>query len=178
MSESLGNGINVTRRSLLRGTLAVSAASAMGQRRTVAQRGAPDGNVSSDERDLIRRENSAPGATDWQLTRVRVVDAPGGGLGYRCPWIEGYCSKQSVAAGESINIMVSTNPKRKFMLEVFRTGYYNGRGARLMRTVGPLAGRTQTDPEVGRNRLRECRWEPSLELEIPEAWRSGVYLGR
>jgi hypothetical protein len=74
--------------------------------------------------------------------------------------------------------MVSTNPPRKFMLEIFRTGYYNGRGARLMRTVGPLAGRTQTDPGVGRNRLRECRWEPSLELEIPETWTSGVYVGR
>ena len=61
---------------------------------------------------------------------------------------------------------------------ILRTGYYNGRGARLMRTVGPLAGRTHTDPEVGRNRLRECRWEPSLELEIPETWTSGVYVGR
>jgi hypothetical protein len=74
--------------------------------------------------------------------------------------------------------MVSTNPPRRFMLEIFRTGYYNGRGARLVRTVGPLAGRTQADPEVGQNRLRECRWEPSLELEIPETWKSGVYVGR
>ncbi|MHC4541158.1 MAG: N,N-dimethylformamidase beta subunit family domain-containing protein [Planctomycetota bacterium] len=178
MSESFGNHINVTRRNLLRGTLAVSVASAVRQRRVVAQRPSPDTNVSSNERDLIQKENSLPGATDWQLTRVRVINTSGGELGYRCPWIEGYCSKQSVAAGESINIMVSTNPPRKFMLEIFRTGYYNGRGARLMRTVGPLAGRTQTDPEVGPNRLRECRWEPSLELEIPETWTSGVYIGR
>ena len=178
MSEPLRNRINVTRRSLLRGTLAVSVASAMRERRAVAQRRPPDADVSSNERDLIQKENSLPGATDWQLTRVRVINAPGGGLGCRCPWIEGYCSKQSVAAGESINIMVSTNPPRKFMLEIFRAGYYNGRGARLMRTVGPLAGQTQTDPEVGRNRLRECRWEPSLELEIPETWTSGVYVGR
>jgi hypothetical protein len=55
MSESLGARINVTRRSLLRGTLAVSAASAMCRRRAVARRRAPDGNVSSNERDLIRR---------------------------------------------------------------------------------------------------------------------------
>jgi hypothetical protein len=150
----------------------------MRQRGVVAQKQPPDGNVSSKERDLIRKENSLPGATDWQLTRVRVVDAPGGELGYRCPWIEGYCSRQSVAAGESINIMVSTNPQRRFMLEIFRTGYYNGRGARLMRTIGPLAGRTQNDPEIGPNRLRQCRWEPSLELEIPDTWTSGVYLGR
>src|SRR4051812_26874521 len=47
--------------------------------------------------DLIRRENQRPGATDWQLTRVRPDSA-----GYRSPWIEGYGSRQSVKAGESI----------------------------------------------------------------------------
>ena len=47
-----------------------------------------------------------------------------------------------------------------------------------MQTVGPLPGRTQTDPEVGPNRLRECRWEPALELKIPSSWTSGVYVGR
>ena len=51
------------------------------------------------------RRTPAPGATDWQLTRVR---ADGGG--FRSPWIEGYCSKQSVKAGETIDIMVSTRP--------------------------------------------------------------------
>ncbi len=178
MSESLGNRGHVTRRSLLKGTLAVSAASVVQGCGSTAQRQRTSGVVSSKERDLIQTENAAPGATDWQLTRVRVINAPGGGLGYRCPWIEGYCSRQSVAAGESIQIMVSTNPPRQFMLEIFRTGYYNGRGARLMHTVGPLAGRTQTDPEVGPNRLRECRWEPALELKIPDSWTSGVYVGR
>jgi len=99
MIESLRSHINITRRSLLRGTLAASVASVMRESVAVAQRQPPDGNVSSNERDMIQRENSMPGATDWQLTRVRVVDAPGGGRGYRCPWIEGYCSKQSVVAG-------------------------------------------------------------------------------
>ena len=178
MNQTLGNRMNFTRRSLLKSALAASAASALQGCRTVAHRQQASGNVSSKERDLIQRENSLSGARDWQLTRVRVVDAPGGGPGYRCPWIEGYCSKQSVAAGELLNVMVSTNPPRKFMLEVFRTGYYDGRGARLMRTIGPLAGRKQADPEVGPNRLRECRWEPSLELEIPDTWTSGVYVGR
>ena len=76
MSESLRNRINVTRRNLLRGTLAASVASAMRESGAVAQRRSPDGNVSSNERDLIQRENSMPGATDWQLTRVRVIDVP------------------------------------------------------------------------------------------------------
>ena len=94
---------------------------------------------------LIRQENAKPGATDWQLTRVRLNKS--GGL--RSPWIEGYCSKQSVEAGESIDIMVSTDPATAYLVEIFRTGYYGGRGARLMKTLGPFPGKSQPTPPVG-----------------------------
>lgn len=129
---------------------------------------------ASKNSDLIRKENEKEGSLDWQLTRVRL-DAR---EGIRCPWIEGYCSKQSVRQGESIEIMVSTNPAERFKIEIFRTGYYGGRGARLMTELGPFQGRTQPTPEPGEKRLIECRWEPATELQIPEDWPSGVYLGR
>ena len=74
--------------------------------------------------------------------------------------------------------MVSVNPARKFTIEIFRTGYYSGRGARLMTTLGPFDGATQPDPDVGERRLRECRWKAGATLEIPEDWMSGVYVGR
>ena len=93
---------------------------------------------------ILQAENAKPGALDWQLTRVRVDKA-----GFRSPWIEGYCSKQSVKAGESIAIHVSTEPARKFRMEVFRMGYYGGRGARKMSEYGPLEGRTQAAPKPG-----------------------------
>ena len=57
-------------------------------------------------------------------------------------------------------------------------GYYGGRGARLMRRIEGIEGATQSDPPVGEDRLRECRWEPSVSLQIPDDWTSGVYLGR
>jgi hypothetical protein len=122
---------------------------------------------------VILTENRQRGATDWQLTRVRVDRD-----GFRSPWIEGYCSRQSVSAGESIDIMVSTDPPQPFRLEIFRMGYYGGRGARLMKSIGPLPGVTQATPPPGEKNLHECRWKPSLQLTIPEAWISGVYLGR
>jgi hypothetical protein len=122
----------------------------------------------------IQEENQKPGSLDWQLTRVRI-DKPGG---YRSPWIEGYCSRQSVRAGETLQIMVSTDPPARYRLEVFRTGYYGGRGARLMKTLGPFQGKAQPVPPVGPRRLRECKWQPSAELTIPASWPSGVYLGR
>jgi len=122
---------------------------------------------------LIRDENRELGALDWQLTRVRTDKN-----NYRSPWIEGYCSKQSVLAGEPLDIMVSTDPPEKFKIEIFRTGYYGGKGARLMTTLGPLQGAAQPIPPVGEKRLRECRWKPSATLKIPADWPSGVYLGR
>ncbi len=119
-------------------------------------------------------ENARPGSTDWQLTRVRL-DQTGG---YRASRVEGYCSRQSVAAGESIDFMVSTDPARRFQIEIFRTGYYGGRGARLMRTLGPFRGQVQPMPPVGEKNLRECRWPAAATLTIPADWTSGVYLGR
>src|SRR5207253_2317944 len=97
---------------------------------------------------------------------------------FRSPWIEGYCSHQSVQVGDTLKIMVSTTPAARFHIEIFRTGYYGGRGARLLTTLGPFQGKAQPVPPVGPRRLRECQWEPSAALKIPADWPSGVYLGR
>ena len=124
--------------------------------------------------DLIGKENAQPGSSDWQLTRVRLDKT----LGFRTPWIEGYCSRQSVKASESLDIMVSCDPPRPFKIEIFRTGYYGGKGARLMQTLGPFTGKRQPTPTPGEKNLHECRWEPTTTLTIPADWTSGVYLGR
>jgi len=132
------------------------------------------GKHGASEPNLIQRENSREGATDWQLTRVRINQEDG----CRSEEIEGYCSKQSVAAGEKLQIMVSTDPASRFKLEIFRMGYYGGRGARLMKTLGPLEGKPQPVPKPDARTMHECRWDPSVELTIPADWPSGVYLGR
>src|SRR5690242_9227658 len=73
---------------------------------------------------LIRAENEKPGTTDWLLKNTRVDPR----TKYRCPWIEGYCSACSVRAGETLAIMVSTNPPSPFVLDVYRLGFYQGKG--------------------------------------------------
>ena len=123
---------------------------------------------------LIAQENAKPGARDWQLTRVRLDKQ----AGFRSPLIEGYCSRQSVKAGETIELFVSSKPAARFHIEIFRTGYYGGCGARLMTVLGPFDGREQPVPAMGEKRLHECRWEPCASLKIPDDWVSGVYLGR
>jgi len=129
------------------------------------------GTASRENR--IEAENRKPGAPDWQLTNVRLLRS-----GYRSQVMEGYCSHQSIEAGQKLEIMAGCDPPGQFRIEIFRMGYYGGAGARLMKVLGPFAGKAQPDPPVGPNRLRECKWEPSAELKIPDDWTSGVYLGR
>ena len=164
----------IARRQFVKGTAAAALVSGLGRETSQAK------TAMSRQPQLIRNENAKEGSLDWQLTRVRVQPAKGGGPGaaYRSPWIEGYCSKQSVAVGEEIEFKVSTKPAARYVIEIFRSGYYGGRGARLMTTLGPLQGEMQPDPAVGPRRLRECRWETGAKITVPQDWPSGVYLGR
>lgn len=124
--------------------------------------------------DVIQAENAKPGTTDWLLTNTRVDPK----TRYRCPWVEGYCSHTSIRAGETLKIFVSTNPASKFVIDIYRMGYYGGTGGRHMGQFGPFQGTPQPDPPVGEERVRECAWEPALTLPIPGDWPSGVYLGK
>ncbi|HVT59469.1 MAG TPA: N,N-dimethylformamidase beta subunit family domain-containing protein [Thermoanaerobaculia bacterium] len=152
------------RRQLLKGIAAAGVASAFGLA----------GCARAHQPDLVRAENARPGTTDWLLTNTRV-DAR---KHFRCPWIEGYCSRTSLRAGERLALMVSTNPPSPFVIDLYRMGYYGATGGRHMARLGPFQGRVQPDPELGPERLRECRWEPAVELTIPGDWPSGVYLGK
>jgi len=166
------HAVEINRRDVLKGTAAASlslAASSFASHEAAAARD------TEADRALVRRENEKPGDRDWQLTRVRINEGP-----YRTSLIEGYCSRQSIAAGETLQVFVSTQPARRFTVDIYRLGYYGGAGARRMTALGPLQGTTQEVPDIGPEpaRLRECRWEPSLELTIPGDWPSGVYLGK
>jgi hypothetical protein len=158
----------LSRRDLLKGALgmgallAVSGCAAIKSGRTARDAGA------------VARENAEAGTRDWMLANTRI-DPP---TKYRCPWIEGYCSRTSVQPGENMDIFVSANPRSAFTLDIYRMGYYGGSGGRHLMTFGPLPGQVQPESEIGPKRLRECKWESSLRLTIPEDWVSGVYLGK
>jgi hypothetical protein len=124
--------------------------------------------------DRIRRENEKPGTRDWLNGNVRVDPK----TRYRSPGIEGYASHTSVRPGEKLTIHVSTNPAARFSVEIYRTGYYQGHGARLIEKLGTFAGSPQPDPPIGPMRLRECAWAASVAITIPDDWTSGVYLGK
>src|SRR3954471_20543688 len=98
----------------------------------------------------IEIENANPGTAGWQLSNPAVNRE-----------IEGYASLTSVNIGGSINFSVSTSDST-FKIEIFRTGWYGGVGARLMSlpispnpnsVSGVLRNTPSPDPVTG---LVEC----------------------
>ena len=173
VNESNDRLDGLSRRELIKGTAAAVVGFASGALRpTLAAEDSPSSKTAAP--DLIRRENAKPGTRDWLLTNT-YIDPD---TWWRSPRIEGYCSEASVSAGDTLKIMVSTNPVSEFSLEIFRTGYYGGDGGRSMMKFESIQGKTQPDPPIGENRLRECKWEPSVEFKIPDDWVNGVYLGK
>ena len=130
--------------------------------------------ITKRKSDLIRDENEKPGSPDWLLTKPAIDHD----VKYRCPWIEGYFSRTSVRAGETLSLHVSTNPESKFTVDLYRMGYYAGAGARRVATLGSFPGKAQEDPLVDPHRLRICNWEPCTKITIPADWLSGIYLGK
>ncbi|HYG20196.1 MAG TPA: N,N-dimethylformamidase beta subunit family domain-containing protein [Ohtaekwangia sp.] len=130
------------------------------------------------EENPIVKENRLEGTTAW------LIDVPEKQCEYpdhqwcRRPQVEGYCSQASYKAGDTLNIFVSTEPAKTYTIDLYRMGYYNGKGGRLMKTVGPLQGKSQPVPTAGQNNLIECRWDTAYQMVIPQDWLSGVYLGK
>ena len=125
-------------------------------------------------RNAIHIENQKCGTSDWVLTKTRVD--PENGI--RCPWIEGYCSSPSYQSGDQIQVFLSAKPSAKVTLEIFRMGYYGGKGGRLVKEIGPIQVETQPTPDPGIHRVQICDWKPSVEWTIPSDWLSGVYIGK
>ncbi len=92
--------------------------------------------------------------------------------------IEGFVSRTSVLPGENINFMVSTNPSASFIIDIYRLGYYGGKGGRHMAKIGSFRGRPQAIPMMTIERLRECNWDIATTFTVPKDWPSGVYLGK
>jgi hypothetical protein len=169
--RTLPTGPLLPRRDVLR--VAVGAAGAAGL--VAFDIAAARAGAAAADRDAIRAENDREGTPDWQLSFMRT-DPKTNSLRSRV--IEGYASHMSVRPGETIELMVSTDPPGPFEIDFYRLGYYQGLGGRHIRHAGPFHGQTQPVPPVGDERLRECQWEPCLRLTVPRDWTSGVYVAK
>lgn len=129
-------------------------------------------------KNIIQTENEKEGTDSW------LISVPEKHCEYpdhefcRRPQIEGFCSQASYLAGDTLKIFVSTDPASSYTLELYRMGYYGGKGGRLIKSVGTLEGKPQAIPVAGQNNLVECQWDIAYQTVIPEDWVTGVYLGK
>jgi hypothetical protein len=127
----------------------------------------------------IQTENIRLGAANWHITNFA-------GAGE----IQAYAGQTSVNAGETLDLYVSTRQARTaYRIDVYRTGWYGGAGARLVATATGLTGTSQGyytgatglvgsgarhfDQTSG---LLDVNWTPSYRLHVAPDWLSGVYL--
>jgi hypothetical protein len=112
----------------------------------------------------LQSENALAGTAEWKLTD-----------GADDHEIEGFASATSVNQGESFSLYVSTVAPT-FHVEVYRMGYYQGLGARLIYPSPEMAGVKQAAPTVTPvTNMVEASWKPSLLLAT-SAWPGGDYL--
>jgi hypothetical protein len=126
---------------------------------------APAGASAAD--NPIVTENQQPGTSAWELG-TEATDSGG--------QIKGYASATSVNKGDPIDFFVSVKPAQTFTIDVYRMGYYQGLGGRLLQHIGPLNGTQQaTCPTDATTGLIACNWTRSYTLQTQSSWTTGVY---
>ncbi len=116
-------------------------------------------------------ENCFPGSTGWRIVNAGSV-ANGG--------IEGFATATSINQGDSVDLKVNSGTGSTFRVEIYRSGYYGGAGARLFSVIQGVPGVLQPacnkDNPTG---LIDCsNWSTSLTLTTTASWPTGVYMIR
>ncbi|MDE3231415.1 MAG: hypothetical protein KGO05_16170 [Chloroflexota bacterium] len=118
------------------------------------------------EANPVAAENTCPGTTAWGPNLSLGPDHA----------IEGYVSSASVAAGQRVRLYVSTTAV-SYTYAIYRMGYYQGRGARLMYQSPSLSGIQQPAPTIDSvTHMVECVWSHPATITTERSWVSGVYV--
>src|SRR6476661_8493091 len=116
----------------------------------------------------IACENSKPGTPvdDWDI------------WGAGDDSIQGFATDISVNVGGTISFKIDTAASN-YGITIYRTGYYNGDGARQIATVQPSATLPQHQPQCITDvstELYDCgNWGVSASWSVPSSAVSGVY---
>ena len=117
----------------------------------------------------ITDENALPGSSGWERSNAEAGK------------VEGYTSKVSVAAGETLGFNVSTKPAASFRVAIYRLGWYNGAGARQMTCLPGCSTsftgseRSVPSPNSVTGEI-DAAWPQTTSLTIPSNWTTGEYV--
>jgi hypothetical protein len=115
----------------------------------------------------ITVENTCPGTTTWQ---TNLPTGPANA-------IMGFTAPDSVSQGQVLQLFVSTAASA-YRFEIYRMGWYQGYGGRLVYTSPSLAGVNQPAPQVDATTrmVSANNWRDPVRITIPATWVSGVYV--
>jgi hypothetical protein len=126
-------------------------------------------SVSASAQNLIVQENQLPGTprSTWDLS------APGSTN------IEGFTTNISVNHGSTINFKIRTS-SNNYRIDIYRLGYYQGNGARLVTTIQVNTAQSQPTPitNAATGAIDAGNWAVSASWAVPPAAVSGVYLAK
>jgi hypothetical protein len=121
--------------------------------------------------NAVVAENQLPGSdsSEWDVN------------GCGDPSIQGFATRMSVLPGETLELKVDTDAA-DYRVDIYRLGFYSGKGARKVDSVQPCVALPQvqpaplTDTSTG---LVDCdNWAVSARWRVPADAVSGVYLAR
>ena len=146
--------------------VAVSAVSAAAQ-----PGGAAPTDPCVEPANWIVAENCKPGnpSTEWDINGAGDLT------------IQGFATDISHDVGETVRFKIDTD-SADYRIDLYRMGYYDGLGARLVATVQPSVPLPQEQPPCATDwtvRLYDCgTWAESASWTIPGDAVSGVYVAR
>ena len=118
----------------------------------------------------IVTENALAGtpATQWDIS------------GSGDPTIQGFATDMSVNKGQTISFKINVAGAASYSINIYRLGYYQGNGARLIANLGSFTGVVQPPPNSDLNTgLVDCStWSVSASWAVPSTAVSGVYIAK
>jgi hypothetical protein len=132
--------------------------------------------------DLIQMENARPGTAGWRVTKQASNQ------------IQAYTEEPSINTGEVVDLYLSTSSP-SFSIDIYRLGYYQGIGARLVKSIPSNTGIYQgyylyeaanavdcktcitslVDSQGRETDITDANWQYPVSIEFPSDWISGIY---
>ena len=114
-----------------------------------------------------RRSGNPPG--EWEVDGIGDAS------------IQGFATDFSVNHGKTVSFKIKTDAAA-YRIDIYRLGYYGGRGARKVATIQPSASLPQNQPGClydATTKLLDCgNWAVSASWAVPADAVSGVYIAR
>jgi hypothetical protein len=136
----------------------------------------------------VSRENAHKGNPKWREKVVRGFAGDGQvqrsiaaspRLIKKYPPVSGWFDQASVTCGQSVGLHLSGRGKR-IVVELYRTGYYRGAGARLIwsTTTAPIPYRSQVNVTPDPTHTVSTSWPTSVSISITSGFPPGQYVAR